>query len=88
MTYDEIVDEVASETSLSPKLVNRVYKAYWRAVREYVVSLPLKQELSDAEFMSTRPNINIPSIGKLYVTLDKYHRMKKLQEIIKSNNNN
>ena len=36
-----------------------------------------EEELSDEEFLKQKPNINIPSIGKLYVTLDKYQRMKR-----------
>ena len=29
-----------------------------------------------------QPNLNIPSIGKLYVTFDKYKRVRKQDEII------
>ena len=46
-------------------------------MREHIISLPLKEDLTDDEFMALRPNINIPSIGKLYVTLDRYKAMKK-----------
>jgi hypothetical protein len=38
--------------------------------------------LSDEEFMKLQPNVNIPSIGKLYITLDRYKRMKKSYKII------
>lgn len=76
MTYDEVIAQAASELGFTKHLVDRVYRAYWRSVREHVTSLPLKQDLTDEEFMLLQPNINIPSIGKLYVTLDRYHRMK------------
>ena len=46
-------------------------------MREHIISLPLKEDLTDDEFMALRPNVNIPSIGKLYVTLDRYKAMKK-----------
>ena len=82
MTYDEMVSKVADSVGLSKKLVDRTYKAYWKAVREYVTSLPLKKDLTDEEFMALRPNVNIPSIGKLYITLDKYKRIKKQHLII------
>jgi hypothetical protein len=39
------------------------------------------QDLTDEEFLALRPNVNIPSIGKLYVTLDRYRRMKKYERI-------
>lgn len=77
MTYEEIISRVSDSTGLSQRLVHRTYKAYWRAIREYIVSLPLKEDLTDEEFLSLKPNVNIPSIGKLYVTLDRYHKLKK-----------
>ena len=77
MTYEEIVGRIADSLGLSEVLVNRIYKAYWRAVREHITSLPLKEDLTDEEFLQLQPNVNIPSIGKLHVTLERYHNMKK-----------
>lgn len=90
MNYKEIVGKVSMEIGLPEKLVDRTYKAYWRAIREHIASLPLKEDLTDEEFMKLQPNVNIPSIGKLHVTLDRYRRMKKMQEIrnqLKQNKN-
>lgn len=81
MTYREIVAEVARENGLTQKFVHKVYQAYWQTVRMYIKSLPLKEDLTDEEFMKLRPNVNIPSLGKLNVTLDRYHRMKKFHRI-------
>lgn len=80
MTFDEIIAEVAKKLNLPKELVEKTYKAYWKVVKEHIVSLPLKQDLSDEDFLKLQPNINIPSIGKLTVTLDRYKRMKKSQE--------
>lgn len=80
MTYDEIITEVSSELKLPRTLVDKTYKAYWKTIREHIGSQPLKQDLSDEEFLKLRPNVNIPSIGKLTVTQDRYKRMKKSQE--------
>lgn len=76
MTYNEVIKQVAAQLGLTQKIVDRTYKAYWKAVREHMASLPLKEDLSDEEFMKLQPNVNIPSIGKLHVTLDRYRRMK------------
>ena len=80
MTFDEIIAEVAKKLNLPKELVEKTYKAYWKVVKEHIVSLPLKQDLSDEDFLKLQPNINIPSVGKLTVTLDRYKRMKKSQE--------
>lgn len=78
MTYEEIISQVAQSTDINKELVDKIYKSYWRAVYEYITSLPLKEDLSDEEFMKLKPNVNIPSLGKLYVTLDRYKKIKKL----------
>ena len=77
MRYEEMVSRVADSMGLSKKLVDRTYKSYWKVVREHIVALPLKQNLSDEEFLQLRPNVNIPSIGKLFVTLDRYRAIKR-----------
>lgn len=77
MTYEEIVAKVSEDTGLSRKLVDRTYKSYWRAVREHIKSLPLKEDLSEEEFNKLKPCVNIPSIGKLYVTYDRYKKIRQ-----------
>lgn len=77
MVYREIVARVASNTGLSPELVERTYRAYWRVIRDYLSSLPLKGDLKDEEFLALRTSVNIPSIGKLFVTLGRYKAMKE-----------
>ena len=76
MTYDEIVAKVAESTGLTPRFVDKVYKGYWKAIRGHITSLPLKEDLTDEQFLALQPNINIPSIGKLYVSLDRYKKLK------------
>lgn len=80
MTLKEIISQVSKELNIPKDIVERTYHAYWRAVREHVKDLPLKEELTDEEFLKLQPNVNIPSIGKLNVTLDRYKKVKKMQE--------
>lgn len=76
MSYEEIISRVSDSLGLPKKLVDRTYRAYWKAVRQHIKSLPLKEDLTDEEFRKLQVNINIPSIGKLYVTPDRYRRLK------------
>jgi len=87
MTYDEIIEKVAESTGLHKTLVNRIYKAYWRAVKEYIEALPLKGDLTEEEFNALRPNVNIPKIGKFYVSLERYKNIKKKHFIITEKTN-
>lgn len=77
MTVHEIYKEVSKQTGIPQDIVEKTYNSYWRAIRGHITPLPLKEDLTDEEFNELRPNINIPSIGKLYVTLDRYKAMKK-----------
>ena len=81
MSYTEIISKVSEKTGLPERLVDRTYRAYWRAIKEHITSLPLKSDLTEEEFLKLQPNVNIPSIGKLHVTLDRYKKMKKMYEI-------
>ena len=85
VNYRDIISEVAKKTRLPKSLVDKAYKAYWKAVREHITSLPLKEDLTDEEFSKLQPNVNIPSIGKLYVTLDRYHSIKNKYNYVKEN---
>lgn len=84
MTYNEIIAEVAESTHLDKHLVDKVYRAYWRMVKTHIVSLPLKEDLTEEEFKKIRPNVNIPSIGKLYVTYDRYKKIKEVYNEFKN----
>lgn len=81
MTYEEIIERVAGKLELPKALVDKTYRAYWKVIRQHIVALPLKENLSEEEFNKLQPNVNIPSIGKLHVTLDRYKRMKKMHDI-------
>lgn len=87
MSYEDIISRVADTNGYSKRLVDKVYKAYWKAVREHITSLPLWNDLSDEEFMELQPNVNIPSIGKLYVTLDRYQKVMKRHKLNQESKN-
>ena len=76
MTLDEIINKVADDNDLPRKYVGKIYRAYWRTVNEYISSLPLKS-ITEEEFSSIRPNVNIPALGTLYVTLENYKKEKE-----------
>lgn len=78
MTYDEIIAQVAADNHLSKEEADSIYRSFWRAVREHISSLPLKDSLTDEEFLRLRPNVNIPSLGKFVITLDRYRTIKRI----------
>ena len=83
MTQKEILAAVSVKLGIPKTFVTKVYRAYWRAVREHIESLPLKEDMSDEEFKKMKPNVNIPSIGKLYVDLEKCRKINEKCEKLK-----
>lgn len=77
MTYEQIVNTVSEELGLPVDLVRNTYKAYWKFIRDTIQELPLKEEISEEDFSKLKTNFNIPSLGKLTCTRDRYIGVKK-----------
>lgn len=80
----EIILDVSRNLDISPDVIEKVYKAYWSFIKETIQALPLKDNLSEEEFSTLKTNFNVPSLGKLACTLDKYTRIKKRFKLIKN----
>lgn len=80
----EIILDVSRNLDISPDVIEKVYKAYWSFIKETIQALPLKDNLSEEEFSTLKTNFNVPSLGKLACTLDKYNRVKKRFKLIKN----
>lgn len=78
MTFKRIIKQVAKELNLPEDLVRNTYKSYWKVIRQIIESNNIKYSkdsiLTANEFNSKQININIPSIGKLNCTYDKYQK--------------
>ena len=84
MIYDEIIQKVASDIKLSPDIVDKAYKAFWLYIRNSVQELPLKDDITETEFLNLKPNFNIPSLGKLCCTYTRYKGVKERFKYIKN----
>lgn len=82
MNYNEIITKVSQETNLPGRVVDKVFKAYWSFIRTSLQALPLKDNLSEEDFLKLKTNFNIPSLGKLSCTYEDYLRQKKKHEHI------
>ena len=52
-------------------------KEFWTFIRNNIKALPLKEDLSKEEFDKLRTNFNVPSLGKLSCTYDRFIGIKK-----------
>lgn len=78
----DIYSDVSRTLGISPDVVEKAYKAYWLYIKTTIQALPLKEDLTEEEFSKLRTNFNIPSLGKLSCTLDKYRGTKKRFKLI------
>ena len=79
----EIILDVSRNLDISPDVIEKVYKAYWLFIKETIQALPLKDNLSEEEFSTLKTNFNVPSLGKLCVTWNRFVGCKKRYELIK-----
>lgn len=77
MTYQEIVNIVSGDTGISPDIVDKTYRAFWKYIRDSIQKCPLKEDMTEEEFLKLRPNFNIPSLGKLTCTYKRYIGVKE-----------
>lgn len=83
MTYKEIFEKVSEELSLPKDIVVKTYKSYWSYIRDTIEPLPLKEDLNENDFSHIKTSFNIPSLGKLHCTYNRYLNMKKRFNYIK-----
>lgn len=89
MTYEEIISKVAERNGYDCSFVDKVYKLFWFCIKEKIKELPLKDALSEEEFKGLVTNFNIPSLGKLTCTYERWkgikRRFKYINDIRKRN---
>nr|DAH01883.1 MAG TPA: Histone family protein DNA-binding protein, Burkholderia ambifaria, Histone family.85A [Crassvirales sp.] len=84
MNYNDLVTQLSKELNLPPRVVDKVYKSYWKFIRDSIQGLPLKEDISEEEFQKLRTNFNIPSLGKLSCTYDRVKRVKERYKYIRN----
>lgn len=77
MIYSEAIKQVSIELGLPPQVVKKAYESFWTFIRNNIKALPLKEDLSKEEFDKLRTNFNVPSLGKLSCTYDRFIGIKK-----------
>ena len=82
MRFKDIINKVSEELDLPKELVENTYKAYWNFIKDTIEELPLKTELTQQEFRNLKTNINIPSLGKLHCTYNRYIGIRNRFNII------
>lgn len=79
---DKVYQEVAKHLNLNEEDVKEAYEIYWEFIRDKIESLPLKEDLTEEEFSKLRTSVNIPSLGKIGCSYQRYLNIKKRYKYI------
>jgi len=77
MKYKDILKRLSEEMNLEEEVIDTAYKSFFEFIRETISALPLKEDLTEEEFKALKTNFNIPALGKLHCTYDRYLNKKK-----------
>lgn len=77
----EVIKKLAESLGLSEEAVKNAYKAYWKFIREKIISLNLKKNISEDDYNKLKTNFNLPSLGKLSCPYDRWLRIRKADEL-------
>lgn len=72
---NNIYEEASKQLDIPVDRVKKIYRYYWKYIRETIKLLPLKSNLTEEEYSQYRTSFNIPSLGKLHCTYEEYTRM-------------
>lgn len=72
MNWQEIFKQAAQQLNMPVDTVENAYRSFWKFVKKEIEALPLTDRLSEEEFCKYRTNFNIPALGKLYCTYERY----------------
>jgi hypothetical protein len=72
------IKELSKKLNISIDDIEKIYKYYWEFIFTKIESLPLKEDLNEEAFNQLKTNFNIPYLGKLHCTYDKYRKVKEI----------
>jgi hypothetical protein len=80
---EQTINRLAIQLGLPKNVILKAYKAYWLFIKTTIEGLPLKEPLDEEALYKLRPNFNIPNLGKLSCTYERYKGIHKRKEIAK-----
>ena len=79
----ETIEALSRKLNLSSSVIENAYKAYFLFIRKTAEQFPFKEDMDEKVFNKLRPNFNIPNLGKLACTYNRYTGMKKKNQLMK-----
>lgn len=77
----DIIKQLSEELNIEESDIIKVYGSFWQFIRDNIQKLPLKDSISEEDFNKLKTNFNIPKLGKMSCTYNRYKNCKKKYEI-------
>lgn len=81
---EKVLNDLSKKLGITPNEVFDIYKTHWMFIKEKIEELPLKDHIDDDSFSKLRTNFNIPKLGKINCTLQRYIFIKSIGEKFKN----
>lgn len=82
-TAKDLCSKAAIKLNLPAKYVWEVYNSYWKAIREYLSELPLK-DTNIEELKTLNTSLNISSLGKFFVDFESIKKKRNKYERLRN----
>lgn len=76
-----IIEKVSEDLKITENETKKAYDSFWLFIKDYIQNIPLKEELTEDELNKYKTSFNIPCLGKLSCTYDRYKKCKKKYSI-------
>lgn len=77
-----IIKLISIECKIPEATVEVAYRLYWKFIKESLEAIPVKDIQSQEEFNKYRTSINLPSLGKIFITFDKVQKQRRRYEYL------
>lgn len=71
---------------MEEKLIQKIYKTYWKFIKETYSSLPDFYSITEEEFNKCKTIFHIPKVGKFYTTYKDVEKLNKYRNDRKNRN--
>lgn len=77
MRIDDAIKKVSKKLGIPEEVCHRAYMYAWKFIYEHAETPVLSIDTPVEDFRKLRMNFNMPSLGKFYITEDKFNKVNK-----------
>lgn len=81
---NNIFEKASLQLNIPLAVIKNTYLSYWLFIKNTIESLPITDNMIEEDFNKLRVSFNIPKLGKLYTSFDKYKRIKNKYLYVKN----